>query len=73
MVSVYPTLIGEIAKRGVKKSAIAKRLDISDRTLYNKLYGIADFTWSEVMSINTCFFPDMDPKELFARAEQDSA
>ncbi len=42
----YPTLAGEIAKRGIKKNAIAKHLGISDRTFYNKLYGIADFTWT---------------------------
>lgn len=74
MLAVYPTLIGEIAKRGIKKSAIAKHLGISERALYNKLYGIASFTWEEVLAINTCFFPDFDPTSLFARAgEQDSA
>lgn len=73
MLAVYPTLIGEIAKRGIKKSAIAKHLGISERTLYNKLYGIAPFNWEEVLAINTHFFPDFDPTSLFARAEQDTA
>lgn len=73
MVSAYPTLIGEIAKRGIKKNAIAKHLGISDRTLYNKLAGEADFTWPEVLAINTRFFPDLAPATLFARADsQDS-
>lgn len=72
---VYPTLAGEIAKRGIKKNAIAKQIGVSERTLYNKLYGKVDFTWPEVLSINSCFFPDLDPASLFARAErsQDSA
>lgn len=70
MVPIYPTLIGEIAKRGIKKNAIARQLGISERTLYNKLYGIAEFTWPEVLSINSCFFPDYDLASLFARAEQ---
>lgn len=73
MIAVYPTLVGEIAKRGIKKSAIAKRVGISERALYNKLSGSVSFTWEEVMAINTCFFPDFDPTSLFARAEQDSA
>jgi len=67
MYVVYPTLIGEIAKRGIKKSAIAKQLGISERTLYNKLSGAVSFTWDEAIEINSCFFPDFDPMSLFAR------
>ena len=62
----YPILVGEIAKRGIKKSAMARQLNISDRTLRNKLSGISAFTWPEVLSINSCFFPEMDPRELFS-------
>lgn len=53
---VYPTLVGEIAKRGIKKSAIADRLGISEKALYNKLSGVTSFTWNEVQSINKVFF-----------------
>lgn len=67
MQAVYPTLIGEIAKRGIKKSVIAKQLNISDRTLYSKLTGETAFTWPEVQAINACFFPDLDPNTLFAK------
>ena len=63
--AVYPTLIGEIAKRGIKKSVIASRLGISERSLYNKLHGNVSFTWPEVQTITTCFFPDLTPTELF--------
>lgn len=75
MVAVYPTLVGEIAKRGIKKSAIAKHIGISERALYNKLSGVASFTWEEVKEINACFFPDFDPTTLFYRTvnKQDSA
>ena len=69
----YPILTGEIAKRGIKKSAIAKHIGISDHALYNKLAGQVSFTWDEVLSINSCFFPDLNPQELFSRSEQDSA
>ena len=69
MKPVYPNLVGEIAKRGIKKSVIAERIGISERTLYNKLYGIAEFTWPEIRTINSCFFPDMDKDTLFALAE----
>lgn len=73
MVVLYPVLAGEIAKRGIKKATIAKQLGISNRTLYNKLYGLADFTWTEVLEIRSCFFPDIDPQLLFSRVDQDSA
>lgn len=70
----YPMLVGEIAKRGIKKSSIAKRIGISERALYNKMAGAVSFTWEEVVAINSCFFPDLDKNVLFARDEtQDSA
>ena len=69
MAAVFPTLTGEIAKRGIRKTVIAKRLNISERTLYNKLTGTAPFTWEEVCTINECFFPDMEPAELFKKAD----
>lgn len=68
----YPMLVGEIAKRGIKKSSIAKRIGISDRALYNKMSGAVSFTWDEVVEINSCFFPDLDKNVLFARAERQS-
>lgn len=61
----YPNLIGAIAMRGIKKTAIAKALNISERAFYNKLHGISSFTWNEVCVINKRFFPDMDKEELF--------
>lgn len=64
----YPTLIGEIAKRGIKKSKIASTLGISERALYNKISGKVSFTWEEICSINQCFFPDMNKDVLFERA-----
>ena len=61
----YPVLADEIAKRGIKKKAIAERLGISIRTLWNKMHGKAPFTWDEVKVICEEFFPDMEPRQLF--------
>lgn len=61
----YPVLIGEIAKRGVKKRTIAQRLGICDKSLNNKLNGKVPFTWPEVQTIRHQFFPDLTPDELF--------
>lgn len=67
----YPVLTGEIAKRGIKKKAIAESLGVCDKSLNNKLSGRVPFTWPEVKLICRTFFPDMNPDELFATgAEQ---
>ena len=74
MTVVFPTLVGEIAKRGIKKTTIADRLGISTRSLYSKLSGETSFTWEEVCAVTNFFFPDLDPTTLFRRAgDQDSA
>ena len=74
MAVVFPTLVGEIAKRGIKKTTIAERLGISTRSLYSKLSGETSFTWEEVCAITGFFFPDLDPTTLFRRAsDQESA
>lgn len=70
---VYQNLAGEIAKRGIKKSAISSALGISGRALYSKMTGETQFTWPEVCGINEKFFPDMSKDTLFAREERDRA
>lgn len=64
----YPVLVGEIAKRGIKKSVISASVGITERAFYNKLYGKSPFTWPEVCKIRDTFFPDMDKDVLFTRS-----
>ncbi len=66
---VYPVLVGEIAKRGIKKKAIAQSIGVCDKSLNNKLRGKVAFTWPEVRTIRHQFFPDMDPDELFQTSD----
>ena len=70
----YPELEGQIAARGIRKTAIARRIGCSERSLYNKLSGKTQFTWDEVTAINATFFPDVEPVELMRtdRARNDS-
>lgn len=67
---MYPTLSGEIAKRGIKKAVIAKKLGVCGRALNNKLCGKSPFTWPEVRVIRNQFFPDMTIDDLFCANEQ---
>ncbi len=63
----YPELAGEIAKRRLKRTEIARELGISSRALYAKMYGESDFTLSEADAIQAAFFPDVKKEILFAR------
>ncbi len=72
MIVAYPELVGEMAKRRLTRTTVAKELRISTRTLYSKLSGDTDFTLSEANAIHSTFFPDMDKEHLFARAEPDT-
>lgn len=67
---VYPVLVGEIAKRGIKKKAIAQSIGVCNKSLNNKLNGKAPFTWPEVKIIRHQFFPDMNPDDLFTSEDK---
>lgn len=73
MVVAFPELVGEMAKRRLTRTEVAKSLGISTRALYSKISGETDFTLSEANAIHAVFFPDMEKDILFARAEQDGA
>lgn len=67
----YPMLEREIAGRGIKKKIIAESIGVCNRSLNNKLTGRVPFTWPEVETIRSKFFPDMTPETLFSRADHD--
>lgn len=66
----YPILVGEIAKRGIKKKTIAQSIGVCDKSLNNKLSGKVSFTWPEVKVIWHEFFPDISPDKLFSTAQE---
>lgn len=67
--AVYPVLVGEIAKRGIKKNVIAQCIGASPRSLRNKLAGESEFTLPQAISIRNRFFPDMSVEDLFKRSQ----
>lgn len=66
---LYPVLIGEMAKREIRRGSMARCLGICDKALKNKLDGKTPFTWPEVKKIRREFFPDMTPDDLFRQAD----
>lgn len=61
----YPVLAGEIARRGIKKKAIAQACGLSEKSFYNRMAGKNPFTWPETRIIQSTFFPDIPKEKLF--------
>lgn len=68
MATKFPVLNGEIANRGINKTVIARAIDVSYHSFYNKMIGVSPFTFEEACTIQERFFPDMDLRTLFRRA-----
>lgn len=64
----YEYLEEMIAKRGIRKTIIARAAGIAPRTLANKVNGKVEFTWPEVQVIQSQFFPDIEKDVLFQRS-----
>lgn len=64
----YPVLEGKIAERGIRKKTIAEALNITPRALGNKLNGKTEFSWSEVVELQSRYFQDVTKDDLMRRA-----
>ena len=53
----YSFLRGKIAERGIKKSAIASELGITQTALNHKIEGKSPFKWTEACLIQSKFIP----------------
>lgn len=62
----YSNLVGEIAKRKIKKYTIAQALKLHNNSFRNKLYGKTSFSVDEAIQIQEKFFPDLEIKYLFS-------
>lgn len=60
----YGVIVSEIAKRGIKKTVIAKALNVSTKAFNNKITGKSKFTWNEVCILQNNFFPDITKDKL---------
>ncbi|MDE5792982.1 MAG: hypothetical protein K2H66_05600 [Oscillospiraceae bacterium] len=67
---VYPELEAQLAKKGCYKMKLAKILNITPRTLSNKLKGVSRFTAEEAIQIQEQWFNDISVNELFKKNEQ---
>lgn len=63
----YPNFVGEIAKRGIKKTDVAQAANMCTKTLREKIVGKSEFSLGEATIIRDTFFPDQTLEYLFER------
>ncbi len=61
----FATLRAEMARKGLKGTDIAETLQISAKSVYNKINGVTEFTLKETIAIRDKYFPDMTIDFLF--------
>lgn len=64
---MYLRLKYEIQRKGYSIDMFSNKIGISEKTLRNKINGITDFTWSEVLLIRNLINPKMKLEELFKK------
>ena len=62
---MFRNLLAEMAMRGITVFDISKLLNVTEKTVKNKLNGKTDFYWSEVVAIKKSLFATIDVEYLF--------
>lgn len=48
---IYPNLVAELARQGLTITKLAELLEMSRANLYNKLWGVTNFTLKDITAI----------------------
>ncbi len=67
---MYQNLKNKIIKSNIKISKLSIRIGVTEKTLRNKLNGITEFTWPEVLRIRDMIAPQASFEELFTKEEE---
>ena len=67
---MYYRLRNEIDRRGYTIEKFAALANMSEKSLRNKLNGVTDFSWSEVLLIRELLDPELLLEELFKREDK---
>jgi len=70
VIILYYRLRNEIDRRGYTIEKFATLANMSEKSLRNKLNGVTDFSWSEVLLIRDLLDPDLLLEELFKREDK---
>ena len=66
---MYLRLKFEITRKGYTIEEFAKKLNVAEKTLRNKINGVTDFTWLECLKIREILGTDLPLEELFTFEE----
>lgn len=64
---MFRVLRGEMVKINLTIAQLAVMINVTEKTLRNKINGETEFTWSEVCKIHKIVNPDMPKEELFRK------
>ncbi|MDP5276559.1 hypothetical protein [Chengkuizengella axinellae] len=70
---MFPNLRAEMARKGIESKTMSLELDVTAKTISNKLCGKSEFTLSEMLAIKYKFFPSMTLEYLFERKVKTTA
>lgn len=62
---MFPNLKAEMARQNITAKDISKKLNISPKSITNKMLGKTEFTRIEIFIIKTTFFPNLSIDYLF--------
>ena len=65
----YMNLMAEMARNNLKKADVAESIGVADKTFNNKLSGVSDFTFTEIVAIRDTFFPRLTLDYLFEKKQ----
>lgn len=62
-----------LTAKGISTKAFADFLNVSEKTAYNKLMGLTDFTYPEAEKVMEVLLPEYNARYLFSRCDPMSA
>lgn len=66
---MFKNLLAEMARTDVSNHMLAEKLNLTDRSIRNKLNGTTGFRWEEVKKIHVLFFPTLGIEYLFEQPQ----
>ena len=67
---MYRILRAEMVKTDISVKELAMKIDITERSLRNKINGVTDFTLTEALKIRPIVSPNMSLEDLFKKYDE---
>lgn len=58
-----------LTSKGISTKSFAEFLNVSEKTAYNKLMGVTDFTYPEAEKVMEVLLPEYNARYLFSRCD----